>query len=128
MTVARRWRIFYLVVVELAQKYTKALIAGFVSGLVISLVFWKLYPFIKSQWLTPVERIGVVGSFTPNTLPDPIQSEISFGLTDIGSDGSPLPGLATTWVATDSGKVFTFFLRKDLTWHNNKHVVASDVN
>lgn len=128
MTAARRWKIFYLIVIELAQKYTKALLAGFFTGLILSFAFWKLYPAIKTQWFTPVDRIGVVGNFTPNALPQSIQREISLGLTDIGPDGSPLPGLATTWVATDSGKIFTFFLRKNLFWHNGKPVTASDVN
>ena len=69
MTAVRRWRIFYLIVVELAQKYTKALVAGFIAGLFLSVGFWKLYPFIEAQWLTPVDRIGIVGEFTPNALP-----------------------------------------------------------
>ncbi|OGG29879.1 hypothetical protein A3A63_02425 [Candidatus Gottesmanbacteria bacterium RIFCSPLOWO2_01_FULL_46_9] len=128
MTVFRSWRIFYLVVIELAQKYTRALVLGFLAGFLLSLGFWRVYPFVSQQWLTPVEHIGVVGEFTPNSLPLSIQKEISFGLTVITQDGSALPGLATTWTATDSGKTFMFFLRDDLVWHNGKPVVAADVN
>ena len=128
MTVFRSWRIFYLVIIELAQKYTRALVMGFLAGFLLSLGFWRIYPFVSQQWLTPVEHIGVIGEFTPNSLPLSIQKEISFGLTDIGADGSALPGLATTWTATDSGKTFMFFLRDDLVWHDGKPVVAKDVN
>jgi ABC-type transport system substrate-binding protein len=128
MTVARPWRIFYLVVIELAQKYTKALIIGFFAGLFLSLGFWRVYPVIAQAWLSPVDRIGVVGEFTPNNLPLSIQREISMGLTNIAPDGSPMAGLAATWTATDSGKTFTFFLRSDLVWHDGKTVEAKDVN
>lgn len=128
MTAARQWKIFYLVVVELAQKYTRALVAGFLIGLAFSLAFWKFSPFIEEQWFAPVERIGIVGTFTPNTLPQQIQTEISAGLTKIGTDGSPQPALAAAWVATDSGKTFTFYLKKNLVWHNNQPVTARDVN
>ncbi len=128
MTAFRSWRLFYLVVIELAQKYTRALVAGFFAGISLSLIFWRAYPFISQQWLTPVEHIGMVGQFTPNSLPTSIQRKISFGLTTMSDDGSPMPGLATSWVATDSGKTFIFFLRKDLTWHDGKPVTARDIN
>jgi len=128
MAALQSWKIAYLVVVELARKYTKALVMGFFIGLSLSLIFWRAYPFISQRWLMPVIHIGMVGSFTPNTLPLSIQKKISFGLTTLATDGSPMPGLATSWVASDSGKVFTFYLRNDLKWHNGKPVVASDIN
>jgi ABC-type transport system substrate-binding protein len=128
MTVLRRWKILYLIVVQLAQKYTKALLIGFVAGLSLSLLFWRIYPFLSEHWLAPVERIGIVGEFTPNTLPLSIQKQISSGLTEINTDGSVLPSLATSWVATDSGKTFTFFIRNDLHWHDGKEVLAKDIN
>ena len=124
----RSWKIAYLVVIELAQKYTKALLVGFLIGLSLSVLFWRTYPFISQQWIMPVKHIGMVGTFTPNTLPLVIQKKISFGLTTLSGDGSALPGLATSWVATDSGKVFTFYLRNDIKWHNGKPVMANDIN
>ncbi len=128
MTTFKRWRLFYLIGIELAQKYTGALFGGFIAGFLLSLLFWKLYPVVFKPWFMPIERIGIVGEFTPSTLPLPIQKEISLGLTTIASDGSVLPGLATTWVATDSGKIFTFYLRDDLYWHSGEKVTANDVN
>lgn len=128
MSFTHRWRIFYLVIFELAQKYTKALFGGFLAGLLLTVAFWRVYPFIVEHWFTQATRIGVVGEFTPNTLPLTIQKHISFGLTTLAPDGAVLPGLASTWVATDSGKTFTFFLRQDVRWHDGKPVVSADVN
>jgi peptide/nickel transport system substrate-binding protein len=128
MTLSRRLRIFYLVVIELAQKYTRALAVGFLAGLVISLGAFRLYPVIMQWWFVPVDRIGLVGEFTPTTLPISIQKHISQGLTDIAKDGSPVPALAQSWETTDSGKIFTFHLRTDAVWHNGKPVKAQDIN
>lgn len=76
----------------------------------------------------PVERIGIVGEFTPSTLPNPIQNLISTGLTTITQDGSVHPGLSSWWEASESGKQYIFHLRTDAVWHNGKPVTAEDVN
>lgn len=128
MEFRRRIRIFYLVIVELAHKYTRALIGGFLLGLGITIGVVRIYPVFAQRWLVPVERIGLVGEFTPNNLPLVIQNQISVGLTMLDEDGSALPGLAHSWTATDSGKTFTFTLRQDAVWSNGKPVLAGDVN
>jgi peptide/nickel transport system substrate-binding protein len=128
MTFFHRGRLFILIVRTLAQKYTKSLALGFVSGLILSLVLWRIIPFIRQQWFTPVEHIGIVGTFTPATLPVVVENEISGGLTHIASDGTVLPSLATSWTATDSGKTFVFTLRTDTVWHNGKPITAKDIN
>lgn len=128
MTLVRRGRLLYLIVRTLAQKYTKSLALGFVSGLVLSLGFWRVAPFIQERWLSPVDRIGMVGAFTPATLPLKVQREISGGLTATGDREQVIGDLSSSWIATDSGKTFLFTLRPDAVWHNGKPVVATDVN
>ena len=46
------------------------------------------------------------------------------GLTSLGKDGKPQPGVAESW--TNEGNVWTFKLRKDAKWHNGDPVVAGD--
>lgn len=128
MVLSRRFRIFYLVVFELAHKYTRALAGGFLLGLGLTLVAARVFPVVMTSWFSPVERIGLVGEFTPNNLPLDIQNLISTGLTTLAPDGLPFGGLAESWSATDSGKTFTFFLRRDALWHNGKPVTAFDIN
>ncbi len=128
MTLLRKGRLLFLIARELSHKYTKALALGFVSGLILSLGFFRLLPLIKQQWFIPVDRIGLVGDFTPATLPLLIQTYVSVGLTTVRADGTLEPGLATSWTATDSGKTFIFTLRRDAVWHNGKKVVAADIN
>lgn len=128
MAVFKQMRLLLLIASELAQKYTKSLALGFVTGLILSLAFWRVTPFIREHWFTPVNRIGLVGEFTPATIPLIVQKDISGGLTDVGVDGTISPALATSWVATDSGKTFIFTLRNDAKWQNGKPVLAGDIN
>lgn len=121
-------RLYVLVAIELAKKYTRSLVLGFFIGLVASLSFWKIYPIVFATFLHPVERIGMVGDFTPSSLPLSVQSLISTGLTQLSSDGTPRPALAESWEATNSGKTFIFTLKDDRIWHGAGEVNAHDVN
>ena len=114
MTLFHRGRLWYWIARDLSQKYTKALLLGLVAGLGLAIGVWRVFPVVTREWFNRVERIGMVGEFTPSTLPLSIQKHISLGLTDIAPDGSVVPALAESWEATDSGKTFVFRLRQDL--------------
>jgi peptide/nickel transport system substrate-binding protein len=128
MSLYRRWRLAYLIIINLAAKYTKALLVGLLTGFLLTFGVWRAFPLMSQLFFTPVERIGLVGDFTPTTLPLSIQRYISIGLTTINEDGSAGPGLAESWEATDSGKTFVFHLKPNYLWHNGKPVEAKDVN
>jgi peptide/nickel transport system substrate-binding protein len=83
---------------------------------------------VFAPWFHPIDRIGVVGDFTPSTLPLSIQDLISMGLTSIAADGSAVPSLASSWEATNSGKTYVFTLRNDRTWQGGRQVTAHDIN
>jgi len=128
MSLFRRSRFLFWAIRELSQKYTKSLLVGIVLGFGLMIGLYTLYPFIQTLTLTHIDRIGYIGEFTPSTLPINIQEKLSFGLTTITSDGSSLPGIASTWEATDSGKQYTFHLKTGLLWHTGKPVKAHDLN
>lgn len=124
----RSVRLMYLIAVELARKYTRSLILGFFAGFLLSVLFWKVYPVVVAPWFHHTDRIGIVGDFTPSNLPLSIQELISSGLTSLSTDGAPLPALASSWEATNSGKSFVFTIKKDAVWHTGKPVTAHDIN
>ena len=128
MILLRKSRLMFWLARELLRKYTFALVLGFTIGVGCMYGIWRLIPTIRALWFTPSITIGIVGEFTPSSLPYFIQKEISMGLTNRGIDGTALPGLADTWTATDSGKTYIFHLRRDLLWHDGKPVGAYDVN
>lgn len=49
------------------------------------------------------------------------------GLTRPGLDREPTPDLAESWTVSEDGLVYTFTLRKDVTWHDGQPFTANDV-
>lgn len=128
MAIFRRGRFYWRLIRELSAKYTVALIFGFILGIIGSLTILRILPTVTKIWFSPVARIGVIGDFTPSTLPLSVQEEISFGLTILAPDGTAGPGLASSWETSDGGKHYVFHLRSDRLWHNGKPVESKDIN
>ena len=128
MLTLRRGRLLYLIVKEISHKHTKFLVIGLCIGFITSFGLSRFTLLFEKIWFHKIDRIGLVGEYTPTTLPLSIQQLISRGLTNVGSDGTVSPGLATCWEATESGKIYTFTLNPNVIWHTNKPVVASDIN
>ena len=109
------------------SRYTKQLIAGFAVGFLLIILGLKFYPFVSS--LVPNKQvIGVVGNYTPTTLPMSIQNLISLGFTKVNTKGEALPSLAVSWETREEGKVYIFRLKEDIFWHDEKRFTAHDIN
>ena len=48
------------------------------------------------------------------------------GLTSVGHDGAPVPGVAREWSVSGDGLTWTFHLRPEARWSNGDPVVAED--
>ncbi|GGJ19651.1 peptide ABC transporter substrate-binding protein [Paenibacillus hunanensis] len=48
------------------------------------------------------------------------------GLTRMGADGNPVPGVAEKWDVSEDGLKYTFHLRANATWNNGDPVTAED--
>jgi peptide/nickel transport system substrate-binding protein len=84
--------------------------------------------------LIPTYREGIVGhpdSVTPVTARTRADRElvglIFSGLVRLGPGTSILPDLAESWTTDKTGKIWTFTLRDDATWHDGEPVTADDV-
>lgn len=127
MSISRSTRFLFLLVWALLSKYRVALIGGLACGIAGTLLIFRLLPRIVGS-VRRVEHIGVVGEFTPTTLPLEIQRQISLGLTNLAPDGSPMPALARSWEVSDGGKVYVFTLDTNAVWHGGKKLEAGDIN
>ena len=54
-------------------------------------------------------------------------SLIFSSLTDIDERGEIVPALARDWDVSDDGLVYTFYLRRDVIWHDGEPFTADDV-
>ncbi len=62
-----------------------------------------------------------------NDVDKDLASLVFSGLTRIGPDGRPLPDLAEVWEVSADARVYTFYLREDVTWHDGVPFTADDV-
>ncbi len=123
-----RGRFFWWLISELSRKYWKAIAAGCLLGISLAFLAARAQPLAFFRASVRVERIGIVGEFTPTTLPEEIQRRVSIGLTRLTADGSAAAAVATRWEATDSGKTYVFHLNPETAWHDGKKLTASDIN
>lgn len=102
------------------------------SSLILGiLVFFALVGLINFYFFPllfkTTENVGYAGSFTPQTIPDEILEEISYGLTKIEPDGTVKPAAAESFtIAKD--KIYTFKIKKGQKFHNGKDLTASNLN
>src|SRR5581483_8746856 len=74
------------------------------------------------------QKIGIVGEYTPDNLPESIAKMIGVGLTTTDKTGKAQPGIAASWEASDSGKIWTFNLNKNLKWQDGSPVTSNEIN
>lgn len=77
--------------------------------------------------IKPKQYIGIIGDYTLTTLPEEIQHELSIGLTTIGTDGSPQPGLSERWTLEQENQMYRFFLNKGARWQDGSDIQPEDI-
>lgn len=113
-------------VVSLLTRYKFIVALGFLLGIFFFFFIPKIAYFFPQRKQT--ETIGLVGRFRVSEIPLEIQNLISFGLTKLEPDGTPVPSIAYDWKVEEDGKIYTFFLKDNLYWHDGSKVSASDIN
>lgn len=72
-------------------------------------------------------RIGVIGQYTAQALPNLVKNILNSGLTKVGPNQTIIPNLAEKWETVDGGKTYTFTLQNDLHWSDESIVKTSDI-
>jgi len=73
-------------------------------------------------------NVGIIGKYTIDTLPLEISGLISYGLTRLSNNGTPLPAAALSWDVSDQGKKYTFHLDENATWHDSSRLKSKEVD
>lgn len=74
------------------------------------------------------EKVGIVGRFSPSTLPSEILESVSGGLTKVDETGTAIPNIAKSWETSDGGKTWVFTLNNNLVWQDGKKITSNDIN
>ena len=59
--------------------------------------------------------------------PDSIIGDLFSGLVKLNTDLQVIPDLAESWTISSDGRVYTFALRQDVTFHSGRRLTAEDV-
>lgn len=127
----KRGRFYYWLIEGLVRKYYKQILIGLVVGIAIIAISKDALFALGRILERKTTVVGIVGDYTVSTLPNDILGKISYGLTTSDEGGNILPGIASSWEATESADqdfLYTFHLNDGLTWQNGKKVAASDIN
>ena len=114
--------------VVLLRRYWVIVLSSFIAGLLLVLLMIRLYPALAAISFRKRTVLGLVGRYTPGTLPLPIQNLLSVGLTGITATGEAVPGLASHWDIEDGGKKYIFKLKEGISWHDGTDLTAQDIS
>jgi peptide/nickel transport system substrate-binding protein len=124
----------------LFKKLKALLIAGLALLLLVSTFNIQGEAATKYRKGYDAKKVGgklVITSFsdatrlTPNTVSDSVSNRIiGFlfdGLVSTDLKNNIIPSVATKWTSSKDLKTWTFYMRKDVKWHDGKQMTADDV-
>lgn len=128
MIIIRRRLIFWLIKAYI-KKWSRLILAFFFLGLIAFFALRVTIQILPSAFsFLQKETIGMTGSYTINNLPSTIFYKLSYGLTSVSQDGSIKPGAATSWKIDGSGKIYTFFLKRDIQFADGIPLTSRYIN
>ena len=111
------------------KKWKKIIFASILIGAVVFFLFAYFFNFfITPLFEKTVRRVGYFGIHTPQTLPENVTGDLSFGLTSVLPNGKIVPGAAESWEIKNDGKLYVFHLKKGLFFHNGEKLTAKNIS
>lgn len=115
-------------IVRLTQAFFNKFKAIIMISVIIGILFFLILTFLFPSLTSDTKKIGIVGRYTPDSLPLEITSLISEGLTKVDENGNIVPAIAKSWETTDGGKTWIFVLNTNLYWQDGKNVTTNDIS
>ncbi|PIV00514.1 hypothetical protein COS54_02875 [Candidatus Shapirobacteria bacterium CG03_land_8_20_14_0_80_39_12] len=123
----KKLRFLFLFLKALVVKEYRIILLGLVLGSICFIILPKIGKIIPR--LKKTEKVGIVGQFTINNLPDEVLKEISSGLTGVSAKGEAVPLIAESWELTDQGTTYLFKLKSSpVIWHDGHTLDSKDIN
>jgi peptide/nickel transport system substrate-binding protein len=119
-------RVLLWLVSAFIKRHFLFVIIGLFLGVIF--FFWSkpLLSFLPK--LKRTEKVGLVGKFQIDNIPIGVQKLASRGLTKVKNDGSWEGDLAWEWKVDESGKIYTFYIKDNIYWHDGKRFICGDIN
>ena len=120
----RNFRYLFSLIRAFVARFKWVLLAGTVFGL---LFFLSLNLFGSNLLQKRKERIGLVGRYRLDNLPNSVLGYVSSGLTAINEAGEISPAISSSWENQDGGKTWIFHLGEDYNWQDGKRIISADI-
>lgn len=121
-------RYYYWLSIEFVRKYLRLIFLSALISTITIISAMTISPYLVT-FLTPhTTVVGMVGTYTLQTLPDDIVGKISNGLLYINDKGKITPVLAESWEMLDNGLTYRFHLKKNILLDDNTFFTAKDVS
>ena len=119
-------RFYFWLIEAFIKKHYILITIGVVVGFLISSLlstFQVSMPKIQKKTM-----IGVVGNYDISTLPPFIQKKLSRGLTKFEENKDVVGDLAEEIKIDENGKKYTYILKDNIRWQDNKSLTSKDIN
>jgi len=115
-------------IIRLIQAFFKRFKAIIFISVFVGVLFFLVLNFLLPKISSESQRIGVVGRYTPDNMPNEITSKLSRGLTEVDINGNVMPAIAKSWESSDGGKTWTFYIDENAKWQDGKKITSNDIN
>lgn len=120
----RNSRYIFSLIGAFLARFKWTLLLGTILGVFFFLSLNILGPTIFSKGS---ERVGMVGRYRLDNLPNSILTYVSNGLTLINENGEISPAIASSWENKDGGKTWVFHIGENYTWQDGKKITSADI-
>lgn len=126
MSILKKIRYLLRLVSAFLEKHRRLLLLSFSIGIVFFIFLPRI--LLKMPREAATQKIGLVGKYSISQLPQEVLLLVGQGLTGFDENGTVVPGLASSWEASEDGKKYTFTLSENNLWHDKTSVVAKDID
>lgn len=120
----KKLRYLYWLVLEFIRKYKII----FFSTFVISFIVITFFSSATQNFFSNKKRIGYVGLFSPNYLPEEILQLISNPLLIADEKGSYTPILLSSWEVSENYKKYRLNLKKNILWNDGLKLTTDNLD
>ncbi|MEK7472922.1 MAG: ABC transporter substrate-binding protein [Patescibacteria group bacterium] len=113
---------------RLIQAFVKRFKAIIFLGVILGIISFLFLTFLLPDIVSTKIKIGIVGRYTVDKLPEVISAKISGGLTKIDESGNVIPNIARSWETLDGGKTWIFNLDQNIVWQDGKTITSNEIN
>jgi len=107
------------------KKHQKLILGVFLISLLLLFFSKNLLPLLPK--LKPTQKIGIVGQYSINNLPQSVSQSISRGLFKINQQGQVVPDVAKSWEVLEDETLYRIYLNPDVIWSDNEILTSKDI-